>query len=148
MKTRCKTRSAWAATTTFCVTSKFVVPVLSIGGVLLAGVIILLRAVGWCSGQRGRQGPNKACPMIIKLDKANVRVALISYIVAGGLINVTPPMYYPPSTSPTNWLFAFSSGSRGTSCINNGRVPWAVSCVLDLSLGSSRGTRGVRVWFP
>ena len=37
----------------------------------------LLMAVGFGSGQRGRQGQNKAHQMIIKLDKVNVRVALM-----------------------------------------------------------------------
>ena len=48
--------------------------------------------IGRVAGKEGDKGKRK---VIIKVDKANVRVALMPYIVIGGLINVRPPICYP-----------------------------------------------------
>ena len=66
------------------------------------------RQHGWAnpvcgSGQRGRQGQKKARLMIMEADKVNLRVALMAYIVFGGLHNARLPLRYPDGMLPNLW---------------------------------------------
>ena len=76
--------------------------------------------------------------MIMKPDKAHVKVAMMSYIVVGGLINVRPPICYPQVPFQVafrfllrvpryQWYKQLVSATKGTILLQIGLVRQVIS---------------------